>query len=264
MRLLLKKYFLCAIVFREAAGDFMSVRYHEWRGPKKEVRRVPAFANNAEENPEFISWLTRFINDDASKRARVNIPKVICADFEKIGYKYPRLNFSCSIPDAPQSIYNNLSTFLMDKVERQLRPFHSDNFVGLVVCDGGNQFISDPLRTGGWGAVSAAEIMNHVVSETDVDFIVCLGRKDEMDMTGMVIFPMNTVKKLSFHMFANQQFRRTRRKDSMLLSAMHFPGFQSLYCIHINRKVFRNRTFVEVQERHTICRQSFRMNEVVQ
>ena len=192
---------------KPGSGEYISIRYFEWRNAGNSVKpRIPSVTVSAARNQQFQRLLSNFLLDESTKEALINIPGVIHANFRKTNLKSIIPKYSCQISNYSQSIENNVSTKLIDDAIRQLVPFQGTHYVGLIVCDGGNEIFSDPSRfCASYGSVSGADIMNYVIETSHVDFIVCLGRKDEPDASGIVFSTQNKLKTLAFTMFHHPQ-----------------------------------------------------------
>ena len=147
-------------------------------------------------------------------RTRISIPHVVDATFTKVenGSHVPR--YWCPFfSDYPQSIENNLSKFLMDKANNQLSPFKSGHYVGLVVCDGGHRSISDPLfNSMPYHTVSGAKIFEHVISQTEVDFLACVGREDLGGWPSL-----SACNRLSYQFFSSPMLDPAARTKAIIL-----------------------------------------------
>jgi len=192
---------------KPGSGDYISIRYFEWRGVSNSVKpRIPSVTDNVENNQEFKNILSNFLFDDTKREMLINIPNIIYARLNKTSVKSVAPHYTCQIPNLPQSVKNNVSTKLINDVKKQLGPFRDTHYLGLVVCDGGNETFSNPNSpSASYGFVSGAAIMNYIIRNSPVDFIVCVGRRDDLDETGVVVSAQNKFKTLAFAMFYNPQ-----------------------------------------------------------
>lgn len=201
--------FTLSNTIRPGSGDLLRITYEEWRRPGHPVApRVPAVTDDVASNPDFISRLEEFLSDQGGEPKRNNIDGVINALFEKTTFRYPILNYHCRIPNNPQSVINNFSSSMIADAKRQLIPFRESHILGLIVCDGGSSFISDPTREHGPGTVSGAEIMEYIIDETGIDFICFVGRVDTYRRNSIITgYPQNP--NISFSMLCNYALHQT-------------------------------------------------------
>lgn len=197
---------LRAIAERAAPGtsEHLRITYHEWRrvSPTGHTMRVPSIAADAPQHPQVIAALETFWRSGAT-RERVSVDGQLFATVERTPYRLAGLNYSCQIPASPQSVVGTFSQTMIDKAKRQLGPFQPDHFTALVVCDGGNAVISDPRQFRPGMSPSGADVIAHVLEQSGIDIIVCVGRVDRMVMGGMVLSPMNTRAELTKEFFVS-------------------------------------------------------------
>lgn len=145
------------------SSPHLYVNYHEW---SKRVAgasmRVPSVAKTATHDIRVISQLERFWrgSDDS---IRITAHGIIDATFTRVPYRYNGLNYRCQIPPKPQSVTNNLTSQIIEKSVQQLMPFRDDHLLGLIVCDGGTEVVSNARVVLGQGTPSFASISQQAV-----------------------------------------------------------------------------------------------------
>lgn len=183
-------------------GGHLRITYHEWAQETGHGRRlrVPSIAANAPSHLSVITAVEAFWRGGAT-RQRIEIDGLIHATFERTPYRLPGLNYSCQIPAKPQSIAGTFTQTIIDKAKRQLKPFRSDHLTGLVICDGGNDVVSNPHDFRPSMNPTGSDIMGHVLRESGIDFITCVGRIDRVVWEGMVLSPHNRRPELAVETF---------------------------------------------------------------
>lgn len=184
------------------SGGHLRITYHEWAQETGHGRRlrVPSIATNATCHPGVIAAIEEFWRGGATRK-RIGIDGLIHATFERTPYHLPGLNYSCQIPAKPQSIAGTFTQSMIDKAKRQLEPFRSDHLTGLVVCDGGNDVVSNPHNFRPSMNPTGSDIMGYVLRESGIDFITCVGRIDRVVWEGKVLSPHNRRAELAVETF---------------------------------------------------------------
>jgi len=162
--------------------------------------RVPSVVTTAAQNLRVRSQLERFWrgSDDS---IRIMEHGIIDATFTRKPYRYNGLNYRCQIPRKPQSLTNNLTGQIIEKANQQLMPFRNDHLLGLVVCDGGTEVVSNARGSPGQATPSFASISQQAFASSGIDFIISIGRQDRMRMDGLVMSPLNRRKELAIDFF---------------------------------------------------------------
>ncbi|WP_179042495.1 hypothetical protein [Sphingobium lactosutens] len=183
------------------SSQYLYVNYHEWSKPVAGgSMRVPSVANTATQDIRVVSQLERFWRG-SDESIRITAHGVIDATFTRMPYRYNGLNYRCQIPRQPQSVTNNLTGQMVEKSNQQLMPFRDDHLLGLVVCDGGMEVLSNARGSSGQGTPSFASISQQTFASSGIDFIVSISRQDRMQMDGFVMSPLNRSKELAIDFF---------------------------------------------------------------
>jgi hypothetical protein len=196
----------------QGSGSKIGIVYDEWRRPGHDIApRIPAVADGVVNSEEFLERLSNFLLSDASE-VRIDLPNVINAGFSKRKFSLPFLDYYCRIPTDPQSVKNNLTSAMIAEAKRQLGPFRGSHFVGLVICDGGNNSLSEPNKTPGFGRVTGKDLMGFIVEEADIDFVVFIGRKD-VPRRGGIITGRLEVPQISINVMCSEAFHKSHGEE---------------------------------------------------
>lgn len=153
----------------------INVHYFEWRTAKY-IPRQPATIDDPTTSPDFCQKFEAFIAGQSPSTATIRIPGVIIARFERRAWSRPFFDWTCSVPTELQKTPNNQSEHAIRRAKEQLLPFRESHYLGLILCDGGNEAFSRPHDRICIGRASGADMFKHIVSEAGIDFAFAVGR----------------------------------------------------------------------------------------